>query len=123
MTLSFQENLHQWGRANLPWVLPDYVHDFSQALVANKAWITQGGPTPVVTVRAAIKGSLAHQSKGESEVAPSDEDLPMPHCLVLKVMRSDNIEHTLNKGAWAAMPAKCRGGQIFVEVHHFPKVP
>ena len=82
----------------------------------NKAWISQGGPTLLVTVGATVKGPLAHQSKGESKVVPSDEDLPMPQCLVPKVVQLDDIEHTLNKGAWAMTPAKHRGGQIFIEV-------
>ena len=117
-----QENVRRWERADLPWVLPDYIQDFSQDLAANKAWIFQGGPTPLVTVGAAVKGLLSCQSEGESKVVPSDEDLPTPRCLVPKVVLLDDIKHILNKGVWAVTPAKHQGGQIFIEVHCPPMV-
>ena len=59
-------------------------------------------------------------SEGESE-APGSEDAPQEelqtlHQLVPKVLQSDQVEHTLNKGSWAAMPATCQGWNIFVAV-------
>jgi len=53
-------------------------------------------------------------SDGESEVGASDEELPTPKRLLSKVRRSDEVEHVLDKGAWAMTPATCVGWKIFV---------
>ena len=36
--------------------------------------------------------------------------------LVSKVWQWDQVEHTLNRGVWAAMPAMCQGWEIYVAV-------
>jgi len=53
----------------------------------NKAWISKGRPAPLATVGVANKDLLAHPSDGESEVVLSDEALPSPWQVVLKVVR------------------------------------
>ena len=78
LMLTFQENVCQWEQSIPLWVLPDYIQDFSQALAMNKAWITDGGSTPLATVGTADKDPLAHPSNGESKVVPSNETLPSP---------------------------------------------
>jgi len=55
-------------------------------------------------------------SDGESEVGGSDADLPMPKRLLPKVWQAYDIEHMLDKGAWATMPATRQGGEIFIDV-------
>ena len=84
----------------------------------NKAWISKGGPALLATVGAANEVPLAHPSDGESKVIPSDEALPSPWQVVPKVVWSDEVEHTLNKGALVVTPAKCHGWEIFITVSH-----
>jgi len=50
-----------------------------------------------------------------SEGAPQEELLTL-HWLVPKVLQSDQVDHSLDKGAWASMPATCQGWKIFVAV-------
>ena len=40
----------------------------------------------------------------------------MPKQLLSKVKWADNIEHVLDKGAWATMPMMRRGWEIFIGV-------
>ena len=84
----------------------------------NKTWITQGRLTLLATVEIADEGPLAHPSDGESKVVLSNEALPSPWQVVPKVVQSDKVEHTLNKGAWAMTPTKHCGWQIFIEVSY-----
>jgi len=60
--------------------------------------------------------TLPAPSDGESEVGASDEELPTPKRLLSKVRRSDEVEHVLDKGAWATTPATRVGWKIFVDV-------
>ena len=53
-------------------------------------------------------------SDGESEVGASDMELPSPQQVVLKVRLSDDVEHILNKGPWAATPAVHWGWKIYI---------
>jgi len=57
-----------------------------------------------------------HASDGESEVDVSDAELLTPQKLLSKVRRGNEVEHVLDKGLWAATPAKRWGWQIFVDV-------
>jgi len=59
-------------------------------------------------------------SEGEYE-APGSEDVfqeePMTlHWLVPKVLQSDQVEHILDKGAWASMPTTHQEWKIFLMV-------
>jgi len=45
-------------------------------------------------------------SDSESKVDVSDEDLPTPQRVLSKVQQEDDVDHVLDKGIWAAMPAK-----------------
>ena len=62
----------------------------------------------------------SNASVGKSEAPGSDdapqEELPTLHWLVPKVLQSDQVEHTLDKGSWAAMPATHQGRNIFIVV-------
>ena len=48
-------------------------------------------------------------SDGESEVGMSDKELPTPQKVFSKVWQVDDVEHVLDKGVWAAIPAKFQG--------------
>ena len=60
--------------------------------------------------------TLPVPSDGESEVGASDEELPTPKRLLSKVWQSDEVEHVLDKGAWATTLATHVGWKIFVDV-------
>ena len=110
-----------WERADPPWVLPNYVSDFTQALAINQAWIETGGITNSATANA-VASDLPAPSKpqalsdGESEVGASNEALPLLRWIVPKVQLSDEVEHILDKGVWATMSATHRSWQMFVNV-------
>jgi len=55
-------------------------------------------------------------SNGELEIKASNEALPSLQWIVPKVKLLDMVEHTLDKGVWAAMPAICWGWEIYVMV-------
>jgi len=57
-------------------------------------------------------------SDGKSEVRASDVELPSPQQVVPKVRLSDDVEHILDKGAWASTPAVHQGWKIYVKVSH-----
>ena len=60
-----------------------------------------------------------NMDKGKSKAPGSEgaqEELPTPHQLMPKVLQLDQVEHTLDKGAWATMPAMCQGWKIFFGV-------
>ena len=77
------------------------------ALQDTQAWITFGGIVKQVVVAAplTLPRPLA-ASDGESKVGVSNDKLPSPRWLISKVQCSDNVEHVLNKGVWAATGAK-----------------
>ena len=106
-----------WEQANPPWELPNYVGDFTQALEETQSWIVTGGVAVHATVALPGIDPLLHTqplilSNGESEVGGSDMELLMPKQLLSKVRRADDIEHVLNKGTWATMPATHGGGRF-----------
>jgi len=115
-----QENALQWERVDPPWVLPDYVEELAEALWATKAWIMTGGPATPMTVVTDMRAPTAQASDGESEaqgsVGSPDEELPTLRQLLPKVLQSDQVKHTLYKGAWATTPATHPGWRIFVAV-------
>ena len=100
-----------WEWVNPPLELPTYVGDFAQALMAIKAWITTSRIAkyvePIATAPPKTTRPLS-ESNGKSEVPGSDEEPDeklLPPCwLVSKVQQSDQVEHTLDKGAWVVMP-------------------
>ena len=101
-------------------MLPDYVGELVQALQATKAWIIIGGVANSATMVTAVPAPTDNVDEGQSEApgsggAPQDE-LPTLCQLVPKVLQSDQVEHTLDKGAWATMPATCQGWKIFITV-------
>src|SRR5882724_285174 len=103
---SFQRNVLHWECVNPPWELPDYVSDLSWALQDMGAWITAGGIVEqVVVVPPLTLPQQSAPSGGESEVGASDEELPSPQQLVMKVQQSDAVEHALDKGLWAGTGA------------------
>jgi len=61
-----------------------------------------------------------NMDEGKSKAPGSEgaqEELPTPHQLMPKVLQLDQVEHTLDKGAWATMPATHQGWKIFVAVN------
>ena len=110
-----QQNALHWECVDPPWVLPDYVGELTQALQATKTWIATRG-----TVATDMPAPANNASDSESEVPVMEdvpqEELPTPHRLLHKVLQSDQVEHTLDKGVWATMPATCQSWKIFVEV-------
>ena len=111
-----QNNALCWEHVNPPWVLPDYIGELAQALQDMKAWIATGGIAALVSMATGAPTPPDHASDGESKVGVSDVELPTPQKLLSKVQRADEVEHVLDKGLWAAMPAKHWGWQIFVDV-------
>ena len=101
-------------------MLPDYVKELAEALRATKAWIVTGRPATPMTVVTDMRAPPAQASDGESEahgsVGSPDEELPTPRRLFPKVLQSDQVEHTLDKGAWTSTPATRQGWRIFVAV-------
>ena len=90
-------------------------------LEETQAWIASGGvaaPVVVVPLRnlPPTDPTLPVPSDGESEVGASDEELLTPKRLLSKVRWSDEVEHVLDKGAWAMTPATRVGWKIFVDV-------
>ena len=80
------------------------------------AWITAGGIVEQVVVAPPLTlPQPSAPSGGESEVGVSNEELPLPQQLVLKVQQSDVVEHALDKGLWAGTGATRRGWKIFVK--------
>jgi len=110
-----QQNVLRWEDVDPPWVLPNYVGELAQHLQTMKAWIATRG-TVVGDPPAPVKNA----SNGKSEVPGSEdappEDLPSPHQLLPKVLQSNQVEHVLNKGAWATTPAIHQGWKIFINV-------
>ena len=51
-------------------------------------------------------------SDGKSEVGGSNTEFLMPKQLLSKVQQANDVEHMLNKGAWAAMPVTHGGGRF-----------
>ena len=101
--------------------LSDYIGNFGWDLKETQAWIVAGGFTAPVTdvppqIVPLIELMQPAPSDGESEVSGSDEELPTLKQLLSKVKRADNIEHVLDKGAWATMPMTHWGWEIFVGV-------
>src|SRR5882724_4166046 len=104
------------GAHRPPWELPDYVGNLLWALQDTGAWIAAGGIVEQVVV--APPPTLSQPlppSDGESEAGVSDKELPSPQQLVPKVQRSDEVEHTLDKGWWAGTRATQQGWKIFVK--------
>ena len=101
-------------------MLRNYVGELVQALQVTKAWIATSGVSTSATVVTDVPTPPNNASDGESEVPGSEdtpqEELPTPCQLLPKMLQSDQVEHTLDKGAWAAMPATCQGWKIFVVV-------
>src|SRR5882724_10239523 len=86
---SFQQNVLCWERIDPPWELLDYISDLSWALQDMGAWIAAGGIVEQVVVAPPLTLSQPPPpSDGESEAGVSDEELPSPQQLVLKVQRS-----------------------------------
>ena len=115
-----QKNALRWEHIYPPWVLPDYVTELAQALQVMKAWIATGGVSNSETMVTDVPAPTNNMDEGKykapgSEGVPQDE-LPTPHQLVPKVLQLDQVEHTLDKGAWETMPATCQGWKIFVTV-------
>jgi len=103
-------------------VLRNYVGELVQALQVTKAWIMTGGISALATMVTDMPTPPANASDGKSEV-PGLEDVPQEeflslHWLLPKVLQLDQVEHTLDKGAWAAMPATHQGWKIFIMVSH-----
>ena len=121
MLVPLYRHVVQWERADPPWELPDYVGKFAQSLEETQAWIVSGGVAAPVVV-APLRNlpptdpTLLVPSDSESEVGASDEELPTPKHLLSKVQWSDEVEHVLDKGAWATTPAMHVGWNIFVYV-------
>src|SRR5882724_7054034 len=114
-------NVVRWERADPPWELPKYVGEFARSLEETQVWIANGGVAAPVVVAPLLNlpptdPTLPAPSDGESEVGASDEELPTPKRLLSKVRRSDEVEHVLDKGAWATTPATRVGWKIFVDV-------
>ena len=59
---------------------------------------------------------LSFPSDGKSKASTSDDELPTPKHLLPKVWLSDEVEHVLDKGQWAATLAMHMGWKIFVDV-------
>src|SRR5882724_4374046 len=96
---SFQWNVLCWERIDPPWELPDYVSDLSQALQDMGAWIAARGIVEqVVVVPPPTLSQPPPPSDSESEARVSNKELTSPQQLVPKVRRSDEVEHTLDKG-------------------------
>ena len=115
-----QQNALQWEQVNLPWELPNYIGELAQALQATKAWIAMGGVPDSATVVTNMITPHNNADEGKSkapgsEGAPQEELLTL-HWLVPKVLQLDQVEHTLDKGAWATTPATHQGWKIFVVV-------
>ena len=118
LTSANQQNELHWERVDPPWELPDYVSDLAQALQVTNAWIASGGiigQVVVVDPQALPQPSVL--SEGESEVRTSDEECPSSCQPVSKVWQSDDVEHILDKGVWAATGAKHKGWRIFIKVN------
>ena len=117
-----QKNVLHWEQVNPPWVLPNYIGELAQALQVTMAWIATGGVATSTTMATNVPTPLDNASDGESEVPGSEdtpqETLPTLHWLLPKVLQLDQVEHTLDKGAWAAMPATHQGWKIFIMVSH-----
>ena len=111
-----QKNALRWEHINPPWVLPNYISELAQALQVMNAWITTGGVAASETMVTDGPTPPNNASDGKSEVGMSDEELPTPQKVFSKVWQVDDVEHVLDKGVWAATPAKCWGWQIFVQV-------
>ena len=110
-----QRNVLWWERVDPPWVLPDYVGELAQHLQTMKAWIATRG-----TMAGDPPAPVKNASDSESEVPGSEdappEELPSPCQLLPKVLQSDQVEHVLDKGAWAATLAIHQGWKIFIDV-------
>ena len=115
-----QKNAFQWEWVDPPWELPDYIGKLAQALWATKAWVATGGVDDSATVVTNMIAPPDNVDEGKSE-APGSEGAPQeepltPHQLVPKVLQLDQVEHTLDKGAWTTAPASHQGWKIFVAV-------
>jgi|SRR5882724_8151725 len=91
------------------------------ALKETQAWIATGGVAAPETAAPLGIIPLTNSmppvpSIGESEVGGSDVELPMPKQLLSKVQQADDVEHVLNKGAWATMLVTHWGWEIFMDV-------
>ena len=117
-----QQNALFWEHVNPPWVLPNYVGKLAQALQDMKAWITTSEVAASATV-VTVPTSPNHASDGESEVGVSNKELPTPRKVLPKVRQTDEVEHVLDKGLWAAMPATHWGWQIFIKVSYVRFLP
>jgi len=117
LIFAVQRNVLRWEHVDPPWELPDYVGDLSWALRDTRAWVASGGIVEQVVVAPppTLPPPVA-PSDSESEVGPSDAELPSPRQLVPKVRQADDVEHTLDKGLWVGTGAKRRGWKIFVGV-------
>ena len=115
-----QQNALHWECINPTWVLRDYVGELAQALQVTKAWIVTSGVAASTTVVTDVPAHANNASDSESEVPGSEdtpqEELPTPCQLLPKMLQSDQVEHTIDKGVWAAMPATCQGWKIFIVV-------
>ena len=92
-----------------------------RSLEETQVWNVSGGvAAPVVMVPLQnlppTDLTLPAPSNGESEVGASKEELPTPKHLLSKVWLSDEVEHMLDKGAWAMTLAMCIRWKIFVDV-------
>ena len=92
---------------------------FSWDLAVNKTWIKNGGTAWPMTVEATVIAlpmlpRPQAMSEGESEVSTSNLELPSPLWVVPKVWLLDDMEHVLNKCAWAETPAVCQSGRFLL---------
>jgi len=85
------------------------VADLAHAVVESQAWIVTRGLVVDNIVRPA-------ESNGELEV----DYLLSPHLVQPKVLWSDQVQHKLDKGPWAATPAVQEGWKIFMGVSSLP---
>ena len=84
----------------------------SQAVIESQAWVVAGGHAVEDTVRPT-------KSEGELEV----DYFPSPHPVQPKVLQSNQVQHKLDKGPWAATPAVWEGWKIFLGVSSLPASP
>ena len=87
----------------------------------NLEWIKNGGVADPVTMEPPLTLTRPQDmSDCESKVRMSDHEEPLSlHLVVSKVRLSDEVEHVLDKGVWAATPAMHQGWKIFIKVSHF----
>jgi len=86
----------------------------------NWTWIVNGGFAKPVTMEAPPTLTRPHNtSDGKYEVRMSNhKEPPSLRPAVSKVRLSDEVEHVLNKGAWAVTLAMHQGWKILIKVSY-----